>query len=83
MLTLGLGPAPARIPYFDGDFWPMEAEELLLDFWKEAEKIKNDAAEAIAEEGRSTRKKRRVYVKSLLYMLVVLVVSLPVPTTAL
>jgi hypothetical protein len=47
----GLGPAPARIPYFDGDFWPMEAEELLLEFWKEAEKIKNDAAEAIAEEG--------------------------------
>jgi hypothetical protein len=46
-----LGPAPARIPYFDGDFWPMEAEELLLEFWKEAEKIKNDAAEAIAEEG--------------------------------
>jgi hypothetical protein len=29
----------------------MEAEELLLEFWKEADKITNDAAEAIAEEG--------------------------------
>ena len=57
---LGLGPPPARIPYFDGDFWPIEAEELLLEFRKEAEKAKADAAEAKAEEGRSTRKKRRV-----------------------
>ena len=59
-VDLGLGPPPARIPYFDGDFWPIEAEDLLLEFHKENAKRIQEEKEAKEEEGRSTRKKRRV-----------------------
>ena len=31
---------------FDGDFWPMEAEDILVEFWKEDHKRKADAAAA-------------------------------------